>query len=425
MANNFITAEHIVRKTLQTAHNKSAYLKRVNRDYEEQFAKEGMKPGDTIYIRQPNQFTIRSGPVANIQDINQQKIPLTIQPEIGVDFAISDYDLKLKVEDFDRNIAIPAGKKLASAIDRAIAGLMTSVGNSVGVPGTPPTTQQGMQELILKARTKLANASAPMDEDLWFVNSPTANEKVVSLLNNGFNHQRLIGEQYRTGDMGEALGFNFMTSQNVVGFATGPGGGTPLVNGANQGTINTGATDNPRGLTTSLVTDGWTAAAAARVVAGDVITIAGVFDVNAETKEVLPNLKQFTVTANASSDGSGNATLIISPAIIAATAANTSAYQNVSNRPADNAAIVVNGGATASTTYAQSVAYHRDAFTFATVPLELPRGMDMAERETYDGLSVRFVRGFDILNNRRICRFDVLAGYAATYPEWAVRVYSA
>jgi hypothetical protein len=66
--------------------------------------------------------------------------------------------------------------------------------------------------------------------------------------------------------------------------------------------------------------------------------------------------------------------------------------------------------------------FHRDAFTLVTADMELPKGMDMADRAVEDGVSIRFIRGYDITNNRRICRFDLLAGYGLLRPEWAVRV---
>jgi hypothetical protein len=54
------------------------------------------------------------------------------------------------------------------------------------------------------------------------------------------------------------------------------------------------------------------------VAAGDVFTLPLVFSVNPVTKQSTGSLMQFVVTANASSDGSGNLTAIISPAIITA-----------------------------------------------------------------------------------------------------------
>jgi hypothetical protein len=187
------------------------------------------------------------------------------------------------------------------------------------------------------------------------------------------------------------------------------------VNGAGQGTIASGATDNPYASTTSLITDGWSASAALRLREGDVFTIAGVFALNPENKVSTGALQQFVVRQDTSSDASGNATVVISPAIIVG-----GAYATVSGSPADNAAITVVG--TASSSNAQNILHHKDAFTLVTVDMPLPRGMDMASRMAVDGVSMRFVRGFDITNNKRLCRFDILAGFAALRPEWAVRI---
>lgn len=83
--------------------------------------------------------------------------------------------------------------------------------------------------------------------------------------------------------------------------ANGAGGGTPLVNGASQ----TGS---------SLITDGWSNSITNVARAGDVIRVDG----------LSPLLR---ITADANSDGSGNATLSISPPIPAGSS------------PANNAAI--------------------------------------------------------------------------------------
>ena len=112
----------------------------------------------------------------------------------------------------------------------------------------------------------------------------------------------------------------------------------------------------------------------------------------------------------------GPATLILSPAIIAA-----GAYQNVTVLPADNAAITVVSG-TASTAYQQNIIYSPKAFSMVTVAMDVPKGMDMAEQITYEGVNMRFLRGFDITNNKRISRFDIMAGYGAGRPEWAIRL---
>jgi len=68
------------------------------------------------------------------------------------------------------------------------------------------------------------------------------------------------------------------------------------------------------------------------------------------------------------------------------------------------------------------MAYHKNAFTFATADLVMPRGVDMASRKSMDGISIRIVRDYDINNDKFPCRIDVLYGYAATRPQLACRI---
>lgn len=413
MANVIITSSIIANETLRILHNESAFLGNINTEYEDQFANKGMKAGSVVNVRQPVQYTIRDGATINIQDVNESTVPITMEAEFGIDWAFSDYDLKLSIDEFSKRYLAPAAKRLAAELDLRIATrFYRGVANFSGTPGTPISTAQA----VLDAAVLLDNAACPRTDGRMLALTPLANAKLVGGMSGLFNDQATQGKQLKNGMMSTNLGLDFIMSQNLPTHTVGGLGGTPLVNGANQGLINAGATDNPSAATTSLVTDGWTAGVANRLKRGDVFTIAGVFAVNPETKVSTGVLRQFIATADAASDGAGNLTVAIYPAIIAG-----GAYQNVTARPADNAAITVLTG-TASTAYGQNIMFHRDAFTLVTADMELPKGMDMAERAVEDGVSIRFVRGYDITNNRRICRFDLLAGYGLLRPEWAVRV---
>lgn len=413
MSNSIITSSIITNTTLAVIHNNLGLAGTIDRQYDDSFAKTGSKAGATINIRRPVQFQVRTGNVASLQDINETTTPLTIQDPIGIDWSFSDVDLTLSIDKFASRYLEPAGKRLATALDMLVAAKINSVANSTGTPGSFPTTQAGIATLMTNAGAILDDNAAPMDERYMLLN-PQSNAKSVASMSTMFNPNDAISKQYRTGMMGAAFGFEFMRSQNILTHTNGTWGTTPLVNGANQGTTNTGATDNPYAATTSLITDGWTATTGT-VAVGDRFTIGSVNAVNPENKQDLGYLRQFVVTALGTADGSGNITMTISPAIIAG-----GAYQNVTARPADNAVITMVG--TASASNAQNVAYHKNAFTLATVDMELPGGMDMASRASSDGISLRFVRGFDILNNRRICRFDILYGVSAQRPEHAVVV---
>lgn len=420
MSNTLAVSQLVTNEVLRVAHNASAFLGNVNTDYDEMWSKRDYRPGSTINVRRPAQFTGRSGATANIQDVYEPTVPLTLQPEYGVDFSITDFELSTAVgnggnlnADFRRRFIVPAGLKIATYVDTFIGTTAyKAISNFSGTPGTTPSTAAA----ILNALVLPQNMAMPKGAIPVAAINPTTNASIVAGMSGLFNDQATLGRQLKDGVMATNLGCDFTMSQNLPMHTVGALGGTPLVNGANQGIINSGTTDNPYASTTSLVTDGWTAAVAVRLKAGDVFTLAGVYAVNPETKQSTGALRQFVVTADASSDGSGNLTAVISPAIIAG-----GAFQNVTARPADNAAITVVTG-TASTSYAQNLIFHRDAITFVSVDMELPNGVDMAAKASFDGLTVRFIRDYDITNNRRISRFDVVCGAAVTYPDWAVRL---
>lgn len=414
MADNLINSTQILAETMRIVHNESAFLPHINKEYNDEFAKKGGKAGQTVYPRRPVQFTVRDGATANFQDVNETSEPITVESEFGIDWDFSDFDLTLSIDKFSERYLQPAGKKLATEIDTRIATrFYKRVYNFAGTPGTKPATSLAIGE----AQAYLDNLGCPRDSRILAL-EPLAMASLVDATKGLFQDASAIAGQYKTGLIKTHLGVDYQMSPNIPTHTVGGLGGTPLVNGANQGTINSGSTDNPHASTTSLVTDGWTAAAANRLKAGDVIEIAGVYAVNPDNKQNLGYLKQFVVQEDVASDGSGNATIVISPAIIAG-----GAYQNVTARPADNAAITVKTGS-ASTAYKQNILFHKDAFTMVTVDMDLPRGMDMAERMAVDGVSMRFVRGFDITNNKRLCRFDVMAGFGSLQRDWALRLTS-
>lgn len=421
MANLHVTSTIVTNDILRIAHNASAFLGNTNSDFKSEWSGQ-YKPGQTIKARRPVQFTHRDGEVANIQDITEASTDITLQPLLGIDFAVNLTDLTHSIgannnvsSAFRERYTKPAGLKIAALVDFRIATLMKNGFHQlVGTPGTPPATIAD----ILNAQVPMDRMSVPRDGMRMAAIEPGANATIVAGLATLFNDQETLGKQYKTGVIKTGIGLDFAMSQNVPSHTVGPLGGTPLVNGANQGLINSGTTDNPYAATTTLATDGWTAAAAVRLNQGDVFTIAGVFSVNPETKQSTGVLQQFVVTTQTSSTAGGAADIIISPAIIAG-----GAYQNVTARPADNAALTIVSG-TANTTYTQNIVWHKDAFTFVSPEQDLPGGMDIATKASMadeGGISLRFVRGYDIINNRYISRLDVLWGGAVVLPNFGVR----
>lgn len=67
-----------------------------------------------------------------------------------------------------------------------------------------------------------------------------------------------------------------------------------------------------------------------------------------------------------------------------------------------------------------NLAFHPSAFAFVSRPLSAPAGVE-SYVTSYDGISLRVVRGYDMKHKREMLSMDVLYAYKTVYPEMAVR----
>jgi len=67
-----------------------------------------------------------------------------------------------------------------------------------------------------------------------------------------------------------------------------------------------------------------------------------------------------------------------------------------------------------------NLVFHPDAFAFITRPLQTPAGVE-SYVTTYNGISLRVVRGYDMQYKREMLSMDVLYAFSTIYPELAVR----
>jgi hypothetical protein len=303
-------------------------------------------------------------------------------------------DLTLTIEEFSERYLKPAAERLANKIDFDVLSNFTSVFNVVGTPGTLPASFAALGAV----GQRMDEGGVPQDGRVLILN-PAAYWSLAGALVSLY--VKSVAEPALKGFLANIANFEIYMDQNVQVQTVGAYAGTPVVNGAGQ----TGS---------SLVTSGWTGTIAGLLNVGDVFTIAGVYAVNPQSKVATSSLQNFVITSTANST-SGAATLQIYPAIT-----TSGAYQTVSASPANNAAITVIG--TASTSYAQNIAFTKDAFGLVCVPMELPQGVDFAARETYKGISMTVIRAYDITNSIFPTRVDVLYGTSTFYPELAVRL---
>ncbi|MTW19400.1 hypothetical protein GJ689_24730 [Rhodoplanes serenus] len=409
MANKLITPSVIAKEALMQLENNLVFANRVHREYKKEF----VKVGDTVSIRRPVKFYAADGATLVKQDVEEGSTAIKIDQRKHVGWEFSSQDLTLTIEKYSERYIQPACITLAQVVDQAVASLYKKVWNSVGTPGTTPANFAALGS----AAQRLDEMAVPAKPRAAVVN-PAAGWTLAGG-QTALYMADVAKSAYREGTIGDIAGFDTFRSQNVRNHVVGTKAGTPLVNGANQSVTyqSIASTGNKQ----SLVTDAWTPSSAV-LKAGDVFTIAGVYAVNpvpgegTTGKQVMPYLQQFVALADATADGSGNATLSISPAII-----TSGAQQTVSNAPADNAAIAVLG--TASTAYPQNLCFSRNAFALVTVPLIMPDSAAFKAQESHNGLSIRVVKDFDITTDKEIIRLDVMFGVEAIYPDLAVRLW--
>jgi hypothetical protein len=390
-SNTLLTPTMLTREALRILHQKLNFIGSIDRQYDSRFANSGAKIGDTLNIRLPVQYTTRTGPTLSAQDTTEKQTSLTINNQRGVDFEFSSDELTLDIDDFSSRHLEPAMAVLAAKIEEDALSMYKDVYPAVDRSGSGLRVQEA-----LLARKTLTDNLAPMDNNRCMLLDTQGN---VDLVNDGrslFNPQENISQQYRQGYIGEAAGFKFMENTLMPRHT----------NGSASSFVTNGSTQTG----TTITVDG----GSGDFNEGDVITFAGVNAVHPETKQDQGFLQKFVVESTSISGGSG--TITVSPEVIA-----SGPYQNVSNAVADNSAVSFATGS-ADTTHNLALAYHRDAFTFATADLVMPDGVDFASRQVYDGISMRIVRQYDINSDSFPCRVDVLYGYAPIRPQLAARV---
>lgn len=399
MSNSILTIDMITRKALEILENNLVLTRNVNRQYDDSFAVEGAKIGSTLRIRLPDRALVTDGAALQVQDDNEQFTTLTVasQKHIGVNFTSAE--LTMQLDDFAERVLKPRISQLASSIDADVANAYKTIGNTVGTPGTTPSTSL----VLLQAQQKLNENAAVMSPRYATVN-PAANAGLVEGMKGLFNPTDTISKQFKNGMMGTGvLGFDEINmSQSIKQHTTGS-------RVATGNTVTTTVTS--QGASSIALTIG----SNLTVKAGDVFTVANCFAVNPQTRESTGSLFQFVALADATASGTA-ITVSVAPIYTAANALAT-----VDSFPASGAAVVFVGAA--SSQYAQNLVYHKDAITFATADLLLPQGVDMAARAVHNGISLRVVRQYDINNDRMPCRIDVLYGFNTIRPQMGCRIW--
>ena len=350
----------------------------VNNNYSEEAAAQGAVI-DINDLEDMEAFDVTPGnfPASGVlSDVVAQQKNLTLNKFKAVTFNMTDKELK-EIQEGTRPRAIEkAIKALANTINSDIFSLYKEVYQVVGAAGTTPYGTSTVE--AQQAARVLTTALADMDERRMVLDPfGYANALGLGVLQKV--NESGSNETLRDAMITRALGFDWYQDQQVP---------THTLGAPDTAAID----DNATAGATSLVLDnGSDGNLATLPVIGDVFTIAG-------------NTQQYTVTSVAADTPTTDETTVgISPALAA----------NV----ADGAVVTFVGS------HVANLAFHREAFAFASRPLldlETPGSIIQPMVDSVSGLAMRF----EIQRQwkRTIFSLDCLYGVKAVRPSLAVRV---
>lgn len=395
MANSFTNTSKVAAEGVLHLVNNLAFTESITHSYTKEF-KKPESIGDSITIRERFNPSVRSGATLTVQDFAESSRTLTIDTQKGVDLSFPTIEKELDVKEFGERVLKPEMANLGAFIEEDIMSkLINKVPNVV--------TQASLDQTVIRsARTKLNKNLAPKDNSRILLLNSDHEQDILAGTESFFHAGKAIEDQYMNGSLGKIFGFTAKSSEQIPNLVTGS-----RTNGAVTATaVASGAT--------TIEIDGL--GAAGTILAGEVFTIAGVYAVNHQTKQVYTELKQFCVAEDATATAGGVATVTLTEAIV-----STGNTQNVSALPATDAVVTFVGSA--SSTYAQSVAYHPKFAAVAFCDAKAVKGVSESGSYMLDNkIGARYVSEFDITNDRYVSRWDAYYGVVGLWYPLATRI---
>lgn len=408
MANTYLTIDMITAEAVMLFKNSNLFIMNMDTQYDDQFAVDGAKIGDTLRIRLPSDFIVTDGPAMQLQDNTQQYTSLTVSSQKNVATPYTTAERTMSIDRYSELVMAPMVNalcgKVASTIMRGSEGGVCNLVSNV----------DGAGNIISPTMDQFTGANAVLDDqgatmmDRRCVQDPTSDARTVSSLAGLLNPTPEISAQFRSGMMKSGLGYDrFFRDQTVIKHTTGTFSAGGTVNGGGQSTSTSGGNITVNAITGTLKK-------------GDIVTFAGVNAVNRVTKDSLGTLRQFVVTADVANGG----TIIpIYPGMIASTTGLAGGpeqqYQTVDASPINGAAMTL--VTPAGSVYRKSLAYTQKAVTMASADLVMPKkAVEEAARTSYDGVSMRMLTDYLPVTDQLATRLDVLFGFKYIRPEWLV-----
>ncbi len=367
MANSIITIKEIARCALPRLIENLVFPNLIYKDFSNDFVNG---KGDKIQVRKPvvlsaGEFDEESG--VSPQDIKESSVEVALDKLATVDVEFSALQSATSIDDLTRMFIEPAAAALAQKINSDGLELYKDICNTALVAGTTPSTLEDLSQV----RKVMNGDKIPVSPRcaVWDTEADAKFTTIPAIVN---AEKSGSTDALREGSIGKIFGLDNYMSQAVKKHTTGITKATAVkVNGE----VAEGAT--------KLSIDGSTLTG--KLVKGDILTIGGV---------------NYVVTEDTAD-------------------AQTNAIADISVYPA-LPATADNTDVTLVSSHTANLAFNPMAFAFVTRPLAAPSGVE-SYVTSYNGITLRVVKGYDMKYKKDMLSMDVLYGYKTMYPELAVR----
>lgn len=374
MPNSFVTVKEIARQALPRLIENLVFPNLIHRDYSADFVPG---KGATIQVKKPvilqaNEFDASQGTQA--QDVKEQSVDVTLDKLADVSVEFGAIESATNVDDLNRLFVEPAAVALAEKINSDGLALYADIAQAVGTPGTTPNSLAAFADAA-----KVLNESKVPTTERFGVWNPAANaafQQLPALVN---AEKSGTTEALRAGSIGRVFGIDNFMAQGIKNHTAGAltAGGT----GATGLKVKTAVTTGNEVVLESNASASGTLTGSVKK--GDILTIDG---------------KTYAAIADA-----------------------TAASNKITVKLDRNIVVAADAAASLAGNAAENLVFHRNAFAFVTRPLTVPAGVE-AYVTSYNGITLRVVRGYDMSHKKDMLSMDVLYGFKTMYPELAVRV---
>lgn len=388
MPNTFITPDIVAREALLLLRSNLVGTLLFDRRYDGIFTGDE-KVGDTVRIRrrQDGEVTEFTGTVTP-GTTTETSINLTLEKHFDASFEVTTKELTLSIQDFSEQVLAPRLIAMAEKVDQYcmtklnllpyVATVDAFAGTGADIPDNLPNSIGALAQ----TRKTLNNLRVPLTGRIQIV-SPEYEATLLSVENFMTADKRGDnGSALESASLGRVMGMDFFMDQNV--------------NSASftSGTFTTGAVNHAGGRaagSTTIVVDG-SVGATDTLKAGDLLQIAGYGNV--------------VVAANVTFAGSTGTVQLTEGLRVAV---------------ADNA-VITKAGASAEVLQRHGAVFHPRAFAFVSAPLVIPPEAE-GVMLSYEGLSIRAIRQYDILTKKSIMSLDCLVGATVVDPRLGAQIY--